>query len=131
MPTADDPLLALVAQIVSAHVQHNETPARALPELIRGARRRPQGTRRPDRVRGPFDLHGMRVAHENAQASSADRAQNDTRAIPREVEPSRRLPHGRAAIRGVAFKSRQGKRIGQTPTPITRLTPSAEMPRPH
>src|SRR5580693_4582626 len=36
MPTADDPLLALVAQIVSAHVQHNETPARALPELIRG-----------------------------------------------------------------------------------------------
>ena len=30
-----DPLLPLAAQIVSAHVEHNETPARALAGLIR------------------------------------------------------------------------------------------------
>ena len=35
MPRSDDPLLSLVAQIVSAHVEHNETPARVLPGLIR------------------------------------------------------------------------------------------------
>jgi predicted transcriptional regulator len=35
MPTTDDPLLSLVAQIVSAHVEHNDTHAAALPDLIR------------------------------------------------------------------------------------------------
>jgi predicted transcriptional regulator len=35
MPRSDDPLLALAARIVSAHVGHNETPARAVPDLIR------------------------------------------------------------------------------------------------
>jgi predicted transcriptional regulator len=35
MPQYDDPLLPLVAQIVSAHVEHNETPSRILPDLIR------------------------------------------------------------------------------------------------
>jgi predicted transcriptional regulator len=35
MPLSKDPLLALVGQIVSAHVMHNETPAQALPGLIR------------------------------------------------------------------------------------------------
>jgi predicted transcriptional regulator len=36
MPSTADPLLSLVAQIVSAHVGHNDTPARGVPELIRG-----------------------------------------------------------------------------------------------
>jgi predicted transcriptional regulator len=36
MPSADDPLLPLVAQIVSAHVEHNETRSSAIPDLIRG-----------------------------------------------------------------------------------------------
>jgi predicted transcriptional regulator len=35
MPQSDDHLLVLVTQIVSAHVEHNETPSRALPGLIR------------------------------------------------------------------------------------------------
>jgi predicted transcriptional regulator len=35
MPSTADPLLSLVAQIVSAHVGHNETPARGVPDLIR------------------------------------------------------------------------------------------------
>jgi predicted transcriptional regulator len=36
MPSTSDPLLPLVAQIVSAHVEHNEVPGRAVPDLIRG-----------------------------------------------------------------------------------------------
>jgi predicted transcriptional regulator len=36
MPLTDNPLLALVAQIVSAHVEHNAIPGRAVPDLIRG-----------------------------------------------------------------------------------------------
>ncbi len=36
MTPSDDPLLSLVAQIVSAQVEHNDTPTRALPGLIRG-----------------------------------------------------------------------------------------------
>jgi predicted transcriptional regulator len=39
MSSADDPLLPLVAQIVSAHVEHNDTPAQALSDLIRGVYR--------------------------------------------------------------------------------------------
>ena len=35
MPQSDDPILSLVAQIVSAQVEYNDTPARALPALIR------------------------------------------------------------------------------------------------
>ncbi len=35
MLRSDDSLLSFAAQIVSAHVEHNETPARALPALIR------------------------------------------------------------------------------------------------
>jgi len=35
MPQPDDSLLSLVAQIVSAHVEHNATPTQALPDLIR------------------------------------------------------------------------------------------------
>ena len=35
MPESDDPLLTLVARIVSAQVEHNDTPAEALPGLIR------------------------------------------------------------------------------------------------
>lgn len=35
MPPSDDPLLSLVAQIVSAQVEHNETPANVLPRMIR------------------------------------------------------------------------------------------------
>jgi predicted transcriptional regulator len=35
MTLSDDPLLTLVAQIVSAQVEHNNTPAQALPGLIR------------------------------------------------------------------------------------------------
>jgi predicted transcriptional regulator len=35
MPFSADPLLPLAAQIVSAHVEHNVTPAQSLPGLIR------------------------------------------------------------------------------------------------
>ena len=35
MPNLDDSILSLTAQIVSAHVEHNETPASGLPALIR------------------------------------------------------------------------------------------------
>jgi predicted transcriptional regulator len=35
MPQSDGPLLSLVAQIVSAHVAHNDTRAQMLPALIR------------------------------------------------------------------------------------------------
>ena len=35
MPRTNDPLLPLTAQIVSAHVEHNATPTRDLPALIR------------------------------------------------------------------------------------------------
>lgn len=35
MPSTADPLLSLVAQIVSAHVEHNDTPAQTVPDLIR------------------------------------------------------------------------------------------------
>jgi predicted transcriptional regulator len=35
MPQSGDPLLALAAQIVVAYVEHNDTPGRALPGLIR------------------------------------------------------------------------------------------------
>ena len=35
MSQSDDPLLSFVAQIVSAHVEHNDTPAHVLPGLIR------------------------------------------------------------------------------------------------
>jgi predicted transcriptional regulator len=35
MPSTADPLLSLVAQIVGAHVEHNDVPARTLPDLIR------------------------------------------------------------------------------------------------
>jgi predicted transcriptional regulator len=35
MPQSDDSLLSLVAQIVSAQVEHNDTPANVLPALIR------------------------------------------------------------------------------------------------
>jgi predicted transcriptional regulator len=35
MPQSEDSLLSLVARIVSAHVEHNATPTRALPGLIR------------------------------------------------------------------------------------------------
>jgi predicted transcriptional regulator len=38
MPS-DDPLLSLVAQIVSAQVEHNDTPATAVPDMIRGVYR--------------------------------------------------------------------------------------------
>jgi predicted transcriptional regulator len=34
MSQSDDPLLSLVAQIVSAHVEHHETPQNVLPRLI-------------------------------------------------------------------------------------------------
>jgi predicted transcriptional regulator len=39
MALTADPLLSLVAQIVSAHVEHNDTPGRAVPDLIRGVYR--------------------------------------------------------------------------------------------
>jgi predicted transcriptional regulator len=35
MPQSDDPLLPLVARIVSAHVKNHDTPGRILPSLIR------------------------------------------------------------------------------------------------
>jgi predicted transcriptional regulator len=35
MPQSEDSLLSLVARIVSAYVEHNATPTRALPGLIR------------------------------------------------------------------------------------------------
>ena len=35
MPQSDDPLLPLVARIVIAQVEHNDTPGHALPGLIR------------------------------------------------------------------------------------------------
>jgi predicted transcriptional regulator len=35
MPQSGDPVLLLTAQIVIAHIEHNDTPARALPGLIR------------------------------------------------------------------------------------------------
>ncbi len=35
MAQSDDSLLALAARIVIAHIEHNETPARVLPVLIR------------------------------------------------------------------------------------------------
>ncbi len=35
MPQSGDSLRLLVAQIVIAHISHNETPSRALPDLIR------------------------------------------------------------------------------------------------
>ena len=36
MPQPVDRLLPLVARIVSAHVEHNDLPAQALPDLITG-----------------------------------------------------------------------------------------------
>ncbi|MSP01669.1 MAG: MucR family transcriptional regulator [Acetobacteraceae bacterium] len=44
MPVSDDPILSLTAQIVSAHVEHNQTPATALPGLIREVYRALAGT---------------------------------------------------------------------------------------
>ena len=35
MPQLPDPLLPLVVLIVSAHIEHNDTPAQSLPDLIR------------------------------------------------------------------------------------------------
>ena len=44
MPDTHNPILALTAQIVSAHVENNDTPAAALPGLIREVYRALAGT---------------------------------------------------------------------------------------
>ena len=77
MTSSFDPLLGLAAQIVSAHVEHNEIPTQALPALIRDVYRTIASLE--GRHTGPS--HGPVASHAAPTAAAASRQPASSRTV--------------------------------------------------
>jgi hypothetical protein len=123
-------LLALTAQIVSAHVRRTRLRSGIFPrssvtssERYRDWAGRSRagdgggeagGARRPIGLRFAHHLHGVREEDDHVETSSDDRAWPDDRSIPDKVQFARHLSDGGAGLCQDALFTRQGNGIGKS-----------------